>query len=633
MAKEKEEQETTKTKLSQLTEEEREKIVEKWKKRFKQAEDFKKPYQDKWLRMWYLYRAYRDKKNYAYGTNLMPPTGFEIVETVKPRLTSAKINIRILPRFKKDVNSPSLENWDDKIKYDLEEANFEEKKSDFITSGLIFGDGVVSLSWGKKKNEREGIKINFEDLWLLYPDPEMTNPQEDGGYMIQLSYKKKKQLAKEDEQRGESKLYEGLDEVEDKEISDDPRKERNEVNTKKMSQIDTGKDSGEFAEDKMKGESKVELWQIWDYDEDMLITIANQEKLIRYEENPYKNINSGRLFFIFSDHQVLWELWSVGHLEPVETTIHEIADSRNQAMDDITYNLDPIRKKRKGARIKDESIKVKPGAIWELENVDDVIVERPAEISRQWIEKDTLLKREIQTSLAISEYAMGLPKSGQEPKSKVELLLMQTNIRFSILVSQMSLMLTDIVNVIIQMNREFLEEEEEMRLFGEDGEPTFKNFSLGDKEVNVDAIVDIEPVITKSPDKRLNEALEAKSIFVDNDPPNPEKPGDTERYEKAKRTIGKKILEEFDMSQYEDLILGAEEMPIINQGMQMEGGVIPQPEKIPMLEKIPEGELGDVEEQAIIPQGEQGGGMPAVGGLGERFKNILSKIPLLNKLT
>jgi hypothetical protein len=93
----------------------------------------------------------------------------------------------------------------------------------------------------------------------------------------------------------------------------------------------------------------------------------------------------------------------MGHLEPVETTIHEIADSRNQAMDDIVFSLDPIRKVKKGAGYKDSDLVHKPGAIWYLQKSDDVVIERGPEVSRVWVEKDNLLRREIRSEEHTSE--------------------------------------------------------------------------------------------------------------------------------------------------------------------------------------------------------------------------------------
>ena len=101
------------TKLGEYTpSDEEQAVIDKWNKRFKIADNFRDPYERKMLRMWKLYRAYRDKTNYAYNTNLMPPIGFEIVETVKPRLSAAKMRTRIFPVNKDDVGNGAIEEWE-----------------------------------------------------------------------------------------------------------------------------------------------------------------------------------------------------------------------------------------------------------------------------------------------------------------------------------------------------------------------------------------------------------------------------------------------------------------------------------------------------------------------------------------
>lgn len=557
---EEKEETTIKTKLDGLNEEQRNKIVTKWKKRFEKAKDFRKPYQDKWLRMYYLYRAYKEKTNYAYQTKLMPPKAFEIIETVKPRLASAKMNVRILPRDKGDIKSKSLEAWDDLIKYDFDVIKFPDRKIDWINSSLQFGNGVAQLTWnpnnGDEKDDGDPF-LKIQDLWLFYPDPEATNLQDDSNWEIQLDYKTKEKLVKEEDVRGEQKIYKNLEKVSNKKITDDPRKERYEINTKKMGQISTGaSEEGTKTEEKMI-EEKVELLQIWDHEEDMLLVIANQNELIRYEKNPYMKVNKGRIFIDLPDHSVLWELWAIGHIEPVETTIHELADSRNQAMDDIVFTLDPIRKTRKDAHITPDDIVYKPGAVWNLKRSDDVVTERPPEISKQWIEKDEMLNKEIQASLAISEYAMGIPKSKTEAMGKVELLLMQTNIRFSLLVRQFEIVVTQLVNNLIEMNQEFLTEDKTYRLVGK--EVDFKEFKESDKKVRVDARVEITPKKEKTPDQKRSEILLLYKIFVAEDKPEPGNEKEIEKWKSRKRILQKMILEEFDKEQYEDLILGLEE--------------------------------------------------------------------------
>ena len=607
--------------LAELTEEERKTIVTKWKTRFKKAKDFRQPFQDKWLEMYYLYRGYREVTCYAYQTKLVPPIAFEVVETVKPRLASAQINISIIPRSKEDVKSKSLNAWDDLIRYDLDEVEFDDQKIDWINSSLIFGNGVAQLTWKPNNGDSEDDGDPFlviQDLWLFYPDPEATDLQKDSRYEFLLLYKTKERLKKEEEKRGKHKLYGNLENLKNKKITDDPRKDRYEINAKKMGQIVTasGDEENRSSTEEKLTEEKLELLQVWDHEEDKLLVIGNQEELIRYEENPYLKINNGRVFYDLPDHSILWELWAIGHIEPIETTILEITDSRNQAMDDITFSLDPIRKVRKDAHITADDIVYEPGAIWELKRADDVVTERPPEISKQWIEKDNILRQEISTALAISEYAMGLPKSTQEPAEKINLLLMQTSIRFSLLLRQFEISTTRIVNSLIELNQEFLTKDKSYRLIGD--EVQFKEFKQADKKVKVDAIVEIKPKLEKTSTEEQRDVLELYKIFVAQDKPDPQNPKEVERWKIKKRAFQKMILEEYGKEQYIDLILGAEEEASPEKEPEM-------PEK-PAEEAVPPATPPVIPpETPLVPPATP----PAAPG---GIRGLMAKIPLLKRI-
>jgi 8-oxo-dGTP diphosphatase len=125
-------------------------LIEKWKKRFTRAENYLRPYRGKWLRMYKLYRAYQEKVNYAYQTRLMPPIAFQIVETVASRLVTAKRKTRVLPREKEDVNSKSIQAWDDLV-------------GGHIDDGESFREAVV-----REVKEETGIDISIEDVSVAH---------------------------------------------------------------------------------------------------------------------------------------------------------------------------------------------------------------------------------------------------------------------------------------------------------------------------------------------------------------------------------------------------------------------------------------------------------------------------------
>jgi hypothetical protein len=550
---------------------EEEKLLTKWKARFKRAKEFREPYQAKWLQMYQLYRAYQHKQNYAYNTRLMPPIAFEIVKTVVSRLATAKRKTQIIPRHKDDVESPSLGSWGNLVNYDFDIIDLVKKLPNWIESSVLYGNGIVKLAWKvmsrKGKVVYDDPTMGLVDLWELLPAPETVDDLQDGcPWLIQRIVKNKEKIEKEEEARGEDKIYKNLEFCEPK-IVEDWKKERYEINGKKMSQVDgeLKKDSdGEKVlpakEDK---EKQLELWECWDYEEDKLIVICNGEVVIRDDENPYLDVNNGHIYVDLPDMPLLWEFWTTGHIEPVETTIHEIADLRNQRMDDVILMLDPVVKIRKDSGITKNDIIFSPGATWELRKMDDVVIERPPEISLMGVNEDKLMRDEISRTLALGEYMSGQPQSPDEPLGKVTVLLGQSNLRLSMNAQNIAVALTKVANILIQLNQEFINENKLYRLIGKDVD--FKEFKREDKKVVVDAIIEVEPIIPPDKNTRLNQVLLMYDKFIAQDKPDANNPEEVQRWLKRKRELQKMILEELDKEEYIELLLGpdaeAKELP------------------------------------------------------------------------
>ena len=664
--------------------------AEVWSRRFTEAEEFRQPYDARNLRMYKLYRAYRGwNGNYGYKTNLMPPIGFEVIETIKPRLAASKVNVRILPTKKEDVNNPTLKKWDNLIEYYFQSMDFHDKKMDWIDAQLKYGNGIAQVTW-----EGEGPELEICDNWLTYADPQAKRGLNGARWIIKQSWKEKEIIEKEeqeredeererlnkekekefearveagepiediekekkehekDESKGESgRLYdkEALNRLENESVEKDPRRDRDDVTTLKMGQIDDGvkRDSstdagsgeGKRSSEEYKG---IELLECYDFVKQELVTIGNRTEVLRKEDNPYKDINEkrnpGNTFIDLACIAMPWEFHAMPILEPIETTICEIADSRNQAMDNIIYNLDPIRKIKRNKGYKNSDFKTAPGAMWMMDSTDDVIIERPPDISNQWIDKDEILRREIQTSLALSEYTQGMPQSSQEPMGKVELLLMQTNIRFSMLVRKMENAFEELVNILIEMSQEFLHEDKAFRIVGEDFE--FDEFTEQDKEVYIDAKVDIIPKREKTPEQEVTETRELHEMFVMSQQPDPNDEQAMYKWKKRKAEMEKLILEKMGYEEYIDLLVEEPEEPQPQQEPQAEQAPAPgmeealmgtppggTPQEAPMMMEPPVTDLQQSipEKEPILPPEEAM--MPgATTGITEPSPNILERL-------
>jgi hypothetical protein len=557
-------------------------LVEKWKKRFTRADNFLRPYRAKWLRMYKLYRAYQEKTNYAYQTRLMPPIAFEIIETVASRLATAKRKTRILPRNKKDAISKSIQSWDDLVNYDFDTVKIGKKLPKWLKSSTMYGNGLAKVTWLTDSSiDYDDPFLTICDLWDILIAPETEDLHEDCPWLIHRILKSKDRIEREEKARGNDAIYKNLNFVEAKQ-ADDWKKERYDVNLKKMGQIQSVEAQGsegaviKVSDDKYEREKQVELWECWDYEEGKLVTIANKEVLIRNDDNPYQRVNSGRIFINLPDHELNWEFWAVGHIEPVETTIVEIADLRNQRMDDVILMLDPVIKIRKDSGISKNDIIFAPGAKWELRKMDDVLVERLPDISLMGTDEEKALRDEIERTLAISEYVQGMPKSAQEPLGKVEMLIGQTNLRLSSLSQNLSESLTQLANILVEMNREFIGQNKLYRLVGDD--VGFKEFTTDDKEVKVDAVVQVDPIVPPDQETRLNQAFLLYDKFVAEDKPDPANPIETAQWRKRKRFIQEMILEELGKEAYKAVILGESENIAAETNIAPQANPAPSPQ-------------------------------------------------------
>lgn len=596
-------------------------LIEKWKKRFKRAKEFRDPYQSKWLRLYQLFRAYQNKLNYAYETRLMPPIAFEIVKTVVSRLATAKRKTRIIPREKGDLESKALDSWDDLVNYDFDIIELAKKLPNWIECSTLYGNGIIKLAWKVLTTTGEDSKVttifddpnmSLTDLWDLLPAPETTDLQEDCPWMIHRIVKPKTRIEKEEKNRGEDKIYKNLEFVEDKKV-EDWKKERYEINAKKMSQMGGSEKENESGESKIlpeksEGEKQVEIWECWDWEEDKLVVIMNQEVLTRDDENPYLAINGGRIFVDLPDMPLLWEFWATGHIEPVETTILEIADLRNQRMDDIILMLDPVVKIRKDSGITKNDIVFAPGAVWELRKMDDAVIERPPEISLMGVNEDKLMRDEISRTLALGEYMQGMPQSSQEPLGKVAMLLGQSNLRLSMNASNIAVALTQVANILVEMNREFIDKDKLYRVVGEEVE--FKEFKNEDKKVKVDAIVEIDPVIPPDQTARINQILMLYDKLIAQDKPNPNDEKEVKAWLKRKRTLQEMLLEELDLDSYIDLLLGEDE----------EGAETAETPAVAPVSPA----VGALPGQSV--------GNPPANQAGGGIRRVLQQIPLLGKM-
>jgi hypothetical protein len=280
-------------------------------------------------------------------------------------------------------------------------------------------------------------------------------------------------------------------------------------------------------------------------------------------------------------------------------------------MDDVILMLDPVIKIRKDSGITKNDIIFAPGAKWELRKMDDVVVERLPDVSLMGVNEENMLRNEIERTLAISEYVQGMPKSSSEPLGKVAMLIGQSNLRLSSFVQNLSEALTRLASILVEMNQEFIEESKLYRVVGSD--VSFKEFTTEDKEVKVDAVVTVDPVVPPDQDTRLNQVLLLYDKFVAQDKPDPNNAEETDQWKKRKRVLQEMILEEMGKEAYKVLLLGDDQSgadKAESAGNSGEQANVPESEAGPAPQEIPQ--QPQQERQSLL-------------------KKILSRLPFIGK--
>lgn len=542
--------------LAEMTDKEKNEIVQKYVKKFTTAKRFREPTEKKNLRLHKLYRAYRDSRNegkvYPYHTNIMPPIAFGLIETVKPRLSAGRMRLRVLPGSREFAGSEELTQWET-LSNNIITGNtqFQDEKVEWIHSMLNYGNGYMMIHWNAKENKPHFTSL---DNWLLYTDPNAGPNLEGSTYEVRQIFRDINTFKKANK---DSDIYHGVDKIQGGgDQVNDPRWERERIESLRMGQIAGNGEVNNTEEEKRMKEKQLELLEIYDHIEGKLVTIANRTQLIRYDDNPYKNVNGGRIIVDLPCIKVPWTKEAMSILEPVESNINEIADIRNHAMENLAYNMDPIRKVRKSAELTAKDIETKPGALWQLANSDDVVIERPESIGKDWIEAINLLRNEVDGTLALSEYTSGNPHSSQEPADKVQALLKQSGIRFSQLVRQYEKSLNEVATIVRDMYKEFLPEGLEYRDDYNDSED-FETFNASNADVELR--YEVEPDQAKTPVERRGDLLEVYKLFIEDVPQEGADEQEVARYSERKKLLQRMILEEYGQDQYAEVMATLEE--------------------------------------------------------------------------
>lgn len=505
------------------------KVINEVLEKYKEADDYRQPKEENLKEYYQLYRSYREERE-DDKSNLFIPYVFGLVETVVPRIVDTIFSKR--PFLKPLPNEPSdieaSEAMEVLLDYQLQKSRFQEKTIDWVKQGCIYGKGYVKVFWDKqtekqvKKKQRtfanaidfikqaqirgtdnissyieveeeitkyEGANIELCDRLDIYLDP-FAEDIENARYIIQKSLKPVKHI----KDMIKSGVY-------------------NEISDKKLEELEestAGNDTEDFsviqrqtdidqASNPQNSVGMVEILEYWE--DNRVITIANEKILLRNEPNPFHHKKKPYVALI--DTKVPKESDGIGEIEPNRYLQAELNTNRNQRIENVKYSINNAMFYDAQA-IEEEDIEIdKPNKKIGVRNrgqksLRDLVypMPKPQVPSHAYTEED-IIKQDMQETSGVTKYVRGIQPSGSATATEITSLQREANYRFKQKIRNAVIAIEKVGEFYVALNQQFLDEQQYIRISGDRekdlqfmqkqdfGDPALQGKELGYSFLNV----------------------------------------------------------------------------------------------------------------------------------------------------
>lgn len=333
--------------------------------RWKSAEEAKKPLHTKWEKYYEMYRAYRGNDTSTFS-NLFIPHTFSTIEQILPNLVAGIFGsmpvFSVSPRRRQDVVNAKV--TEAMVQYQTEERFLQDKLFDVIKDSMIYGSGILKGQWIEEEQNYMGVKYEgyegpepvYVSPFTFYPDPHATG-MDDAEYVCENYFVTMTKLEEWDENNivGRGAGGQSLKQID--ELGSDPDKD--DPRLRRLQKIGDLNSTG-YHDDTRDFVEIVEYWE-----DDRVVMLANDNTVIRNEENPYAS--KRKPYFNFKDYSMGDEFFGIGEVEMIQDLQEEVNTQRNQRIDVRSLNLNPIVQVSPGSMIDNDDIVFEPGRIWRIE--------------------------------------------------------------------------------------------------------------------------------------------------------------------------------------------------------------------------------------------------------------------------
>lgn len=473
--------------------------------KFNDSDSARRIYEDKWDTLYTMYR-FKIGKTRPGRSNFYVPHAFSNVETVFPRMTSKRPRTLVKPRGPQDVEAASV--LHKLVEYAWERANIDAVVRRWVKSSLIYGTGIVKVSW-KTKNVNETKKkfklktLSFEeesvpvvkyddvcvtniDLRDIYVEKGATTVQ-DAGHIIHRSWETKTAIESNPNYSNTANVQYG-------------------ASNDKISRGLSAEDR-----DKYNKSGYAEVLEYWE--DDRLIVVAGGQ-IVQDGPNPYDC--KRKPFVAMVDQIDDMTFYGIGEVEPIEGIQRELNTLRNQRMDFNNLTLNPVFKVMPNAVTDEDSIMFVPGHKIFM-NTNDPGAVTPFEMPQipfASYKEEESIRMDLQTITGVSDYARGSDATRMnETATGISLIQEAANERFNAKVRNMEQAIGEMVELMVSMYQQFITKERVFRIT-EDETDYFETITPEDIQGEFDIFVEKGSSLPSNKMQKRSEEMNKYNVMM-----------------------------------------------------------------------------------------------------------------------
>lgn len=415
--------------------------------RFRWSEQWRRPWDDKWLRWYKAFRGIVPKlpEGEQDRSNLHIPYTYSTVDAVRSKLLAAcfanRPYISFIPKDADDVET--AKNMETLVDSQMNRSDVELMVRFYrlITDMLVYGGCPYEVGWKyeprtiKKKvptindmgillgyEEQEIEVVNWDDpdfepfmIDDLYPDPEGTSI-DDCSWVIRRRFITRKEL--------EEKIEEEIYQVKDIDAINQAGDRISEGKQDRLAAIGA---ADAYADEADVGGRRYELLEMWQ--DDWVTTVINRTECIRDEENPFWHGKKPIGFVKFDP--LNGEFYGVSLVEIIEYLQAELNTTRNQRIDATSQSINKMWIVLKNIGLEPADLVSRPNGIIWVDSLD----EAPKEVeysapNPSAYQEEAIIKADIQEATSTYNEARGAPSEAKRTATENAIRERSTNIRF-----------------------------------------------------------------------------------------------------------------------------------------------------------------------------------------------------------